>query len=36
VIYAAALTAGAFVAFMTVLGAWCAHELRKRWEEYTL
>ena len=31
-----ALTFSAFVASMTVLGAWLAHELRKRGAEYRL
>jgi hypothetical protein len=30
------LTFSAFCAGMTVLGAWAAHELRKRFEEYAL
>jgi hypothetical protein len=34
--YGALLTFSAFCAGMTVLGAWAAHELRKRFEEYAL
>lgn len=34
--YAAFLSFGAFCAGMTILGAWAAHELRKRAAEYTL
>jgi len=36
VTYGVLLTLGAFYAGMVIFGAWCAHELRKRWEEYTL